>query len=285
MTWLTLTIISAITYSLAKVLQKILLTNESSEPYSFAIVFQIAVALLFLMFTLITQRSLELPSWNIIFVHLIMMVIFYSLGNLFVFRAYKSAEVSEISILFATTTIWSVITAMIFLNETLTQLNILGILCILIGVVVINIKRSKWKFGEGHAYGLLAAMMFGLAFTNDAFIISTYKSVSSYMVLAFLLPGIALLISKPTKLQTLHFYLDKNILLKLILCTTVYAVSAITIFSAYKVGGQASIIAPVHQTNIMLTVLFGYLFLHERERLWQKGLGMIFAFIGVLMLL
>lgn len=51
MNWLLLTITSALANSLTRILQKVLLKNKDSDPFAFSFVFQLVVALLFLIYT------------------------------------------------------------------------------------------------------------------------------------------------------------------------------------------------------------------------------------------
>lgn len=196
------------------------------------------------------------------------MTLFYSLGNVLTFKAFKIAEASEVSIIFASSSVWAVLAALIVL-----------------GVVAINYSRTKWQLNKGHLFALLGAMLFGIAFTNDAYIIGRYNSISSYMILAFTLPALATLVFKPKSTTNIPQYLNKKIVPALLLCAVFYALSAITIFGAYKAGGPASIISPLHQTNIIFTVLIGYFFLKEKDKLPNKIIGTILAFSGALLLL
>src|SRR5690348_10285846 len=100
MNWLLLTLISAVTGSLSRILQKVLLKDAQSDTFAFGFVFQMSVAVLFLLYTLIT-KSFELPSFSGLFINLVVLTVFYSLANLFTFKAFKYAEASEVSILLA----------------------------------------------------------------------------------------------------------------------------------------------------------------------------------------
>ena len=273
----------ALTGSLTRILQKVLLKDKDSDPFAFGFVFQITVAFLFLLYTLITH-SLNIPSLSGLVVNLIIMTLFYSLGNLFTFKAFKIAQASEVSIIFASSTVWSVIAALFMLGEKLTTNKIIGIALVVLGIVAVNYTKTNWKINKGHLFALFGALLFGIAFTNDAFIINRFQSISSYMMIAFAVPAINTLFYSPKSVKKIAYYFNKKILFKLLICSFFYALSAITIFEAYKRGGEASVISPIQQTSIVFTVIIGYIFLKERDRLPNKLLGMVLAFIGVLFL-
>ena len=152
-------------------------------------------------------------------------------------------------------------------------------------MIIVNHKKSSWKVNKGHYFALAGAMLFGLAFTNDAYIINYYNSISSYMIIAFGFPGIASLLYKPKAINKVKHFLSLKTLIKLTITGALYAISAITIFSAYKNGGQASLIAPIQKTSIILTVFIGYLFLNERKNIFKKIVGVSFVFSGALLLI
>lgn len=283
MTWLILTIISAVTFSLSRVLQRILLKNNDSDSFAFSFIFPTLVSVAILAYSLLTG-SFEIPNLAPVWFNMIIMILFYSAGSVFIYQAFKDSPASEVSILFSSSSAWAVVSALLFLGEKLNILNIIGIISIILGVIVINYQKSNWKFERGHLFALLGAAMFGIAFTNDAFILNLYKSVPPYIFLAFILPAIAILLYKPSLTKSLPHYFSKEIFGKLILTSSIYAISAITIFAAYKAGGKASAINPISQSSVVLTVIMSYFFLNEKDKLFQKIIGSILVFGGALLL-
>jgi bacterial/archaeal transporter family protein len=283
MTWLVLVIISAISSSVSRVLQKVLLKEKDSEPFAFAFVFQLLLALIFFLYTFFT-KTLIIPNLSGLFFNLALMAIFYSLGNIFISNAFKLAEASEASIIFASSTLWTVVSAVIFLGDKLSIKNIVGIILVIMSIVIVNYSKSKWKINKGHLYAFLAALMFGIAFTNDAFIINRFTSVSSYMLLCFVLSSIAILLFRPKLIYGTPHFIKKNIVGKLLICGFFYSAMLLTIFEAYKRGGQVSIISPIQQSALILTVISSYFLLKEKDRLANKIIGTILTFMGVLLL-
>lgn len=284
MTWITLALLSALFGSIARVLQKVLLSNKQGDAYALGIIFQIIVALIFLIYTIVTQ-SLEFPKISDLWLNLLIMTIFYCYGNIFTFKAFKLADASEVAVIFSSSSIWAIIAAAILLGERLTLTNYLGIALIVSGIVVINLTRTKWHLNIGHLFAALAALLFGVAFVNDAYIIGRYNSIASYLVVAFTLPGIFTIFVNPSSIKAIPHYFEKNMVLKLLICCVIYSLSSITIFSAYKAGGMASIISPLQQLSIILTTILSYIFLKERNRMPNKVIGSILAFAGAILLI
>ena len=215
---------------------------------------------------------------------MIAMIIFYSVGSVCIYQAFKESPASEVSIIFTSSSAWAVVSAMIFLGEKLTLSNVFGIVSIIFGVIVINYQKSKWKLEKGHLYALIAAFMFGVAFTNDALIMKYYHTAAPYVFLAFILPAFAILLYRPKLMASLPYYFSKKIIGKLLLTSAIYALSSIAIYTAYKVGGKASIITPIQQSNVVITVILSYFLLNEKDKLPQKILGAILVFGGAMIL-
>jgi bacterial/archaeal transporter family protein len=284
MNWLLLTLISAITLSVSRILQKFLLRDGQSDTFAFSFVFPFIVSIIILCYTLATG-TFEFPSLLPAWFNVLLMTLFYSAGSVFVYKAYKESPASEVSIIFASSSAWAVIAAVIFLGEKISFLNMLGILSIIMGIIVINYQKSNWKLEKGHLYALMSAFMFGVAFTNDIFIIRYYNSPPPYIFIAFIIPALAILLYRPQLLRKTRYFLSKEILPKILLLSAIYAISSITIYGAYKAGGDASAIIPIQQTNIVITVILSYFFLSEKDKLIQKSLGSLFVFLGAWLLI
>jgi drug/metabolite transporter (DMT)-like permease len=207
----------------------------------------------------------------------------FAIGNSLLFRGTRITEASEVSVLFASYTIWAIVTAAFILHETVKPLHIVGILLVISGIIIISAKKSGWKLTRGHLFILASAFFFGLGFTLNAYF-TKYIPVASYLVLGFLFPVIALSSLYPHAVPKTKKLLSLKYFPTLLVTCFFYALAAVTIFLAYTLGGQASQIVPISQSSIILTVLLSYIFLGERDHLPQKILGSIIVFAGVLFL-
>lgn len=275
---------SALTGSITKILQRTLIANQTHNPAALAFVFQLLVALIFLVYTLVTH-SFELPPLQELLIPVLVMTILYGVGSIYTFKAFQQAEAAEVAVIFATSSIWSALTAMVLLHESISQLQWIGIALISLGVIIVSYRQTQWKLNRGHVYALVAALCFGIAFTNDAFIINSYTNISAYMVLAFSLPGFMVLLLQPKAIIDIPQLVQPVTILKLCICAFFYALSALTIFTAYKQGGPASIISPLHQTSILFTVGLSYFVLHEKNHLIQKIIGAVVVCLGASILI
>ena len=93
-----------------------------------------------------------------------------------------------------------------------------------------------------------------------------------------------ILLIKPATIRTIHIFFKPVLILKMGLLGLFYSTSAITIYLAYQAGGDASQLAPISLSRIVLTVVLAELFLNERTYLRNKIVAAVLVTIGVLLL-
>lgn len=283
MNWILLTFISSLASALTQVLEKALLRDKTSDPIAFSFVFQLMVALIFLTYTILTGTFSQ-PNLDGIWVNIFTMTLLYGLGSILTFWAYKTAEASEVSVIFSSSALWSVLAATILLSEKIQMKSLFGMFLILLSLIIINIRKTLWIIGKGHFFAILGAAMFGIAFANDAFILKRYDNVASYMVIAFAFPSFISLIFKPNAIFDISYFFKPKILTRVLLCSFSYSLAAISIFSAIKAGGQASTINMLRQSGVIFTVALSYIFLKEQDNMRNKAIGVALATAGGLLL-
>lgn len=285
MNWLILSVLSVATASVSRILQKVLLRGEKSNPYAFGFVFQTLIALFFLTYVLIT-KTWEFPNLSDLGLNVVIMCIFYALANVMLFKAFQKADASDVSVIMVSGTMWSVIGSVLILGERLTPKGMLGIALIIVGVLVLqNINVHTFRLKKAHVYAILSAFFYGFAFVNDVFLVKRYNTIPSYLFIAFLLPAFTILLFDLRSIREIPQYVGKRKIGKMLICSFFYALSALFAYTAYKSGGQASLIATISQTSVVFVVILSYVFLKEREQVVNKVIGTLFALSGVLLLI
>jgi drug/metabolite transporter (DMT)-like permease len=281
MSWQILLTISIFTGAFAAILQKLLVKNEDSDPIASSIVFQVVTGVVIGVFAF-TQGFKSFDIKPILF-NLIAMAFLYGIGNAFLFQAFKYSEASKVSVLFASRALWSIIAAIFFLSEVFNATQAFGTLLIISSIVIISGSSLKFKFDRGEISALLAAISFGLAFVNDAFIVRNLD-VPTYLTLAFIIPGLLVGLLFPKSLKNIPQFLKPAKLARLILLGIIYGISAITIFLAYQKGNNAAQIAPLQQTTTILTVILAIIFLRESSNILKKIAAAVISAIGIILL-
>lgn len=274
--WFILSVLSAIFFSITTLLQKVFLReNDTMEASAFFALVSSLVAFIFAIFSGFNLNGLSsvLPNFFV-------MPFLYAGAVLSLFAAFKRADASDVTVLGASRSIWVAIGSIIFLGETLANNTMIGTLLVILGIVVISYQRRREKPNKGHAFALLAALLFGIGFVNDAYIINTVN-VPSYLFLSFFMPAIILTLLKP---KALRLFNDRKALKSMIVIAIFYVAQALAIFYAYHLGGQAAQVYPIGQSYVVLTVILAAIFLKERERIANKIVGTLLVFVGIVLI-
>lgn len=287
MDWFVLALISVTTLSISNLLQRALMREETSDFVAYATVFQLFSGVLVLLYAL--ASGFVLPPMEKLPLNFLFVALFWGGGTLFLFKSLKTTEVSEVAILLTTRTLWVIPVAFLFLGETYDLRKAMGALLVVASVLLITQQKGRFEFHKGSVFALVASCLYGFALANDTFIIrSLNPEIASYTSMAFLLPGIAILVGSsvltPKALLTAKSLLALNTLRKMVVLSIVHTASAVTFYLALQRGGNISQLTPIGQSSIILTVLLAAAFLGERAHLLKKLISAVIVSVGVLLL-
>lgn len=282
MTWQLLLAISIAATVFYTLLQKVLIHEKPSEAVAYTIVSQIVPGFLILLYLLVTH-GFYMPNLFEFIPNILIMIFFYGFSAVFMFKSLASIDASEFTILFATRALWTLFIAVIFLSEHFSFVQILGTVLLLVSVILVSYKKEKIRLKKGEFLALFSAALFGIALGNDGFLVK-YFDIQSYLVFAFMLPGVALMGIYPKEVKKIKIFLDPSLAIKMFLLCIFFAISAITFFSAFKIGNNVGQISILNQISTVLIVLASILYLKERKNIFLKIIGSVIAFIGVVLL-
>ncbi len=281
MSWQVLISISVILYSVSVLLQRVILKESSSRPIAYSIFFQLITGL-FITIVGFFFFDFRFPNLLPIFGNLALMTFLYGFSNVFIFTSLKQTEASKFTIIFATRALFTILASSLLLKEMLTIQQIIGAFIIFSGVVLVSLKSTTFTFGKGELFALAGALCFGLANTNDRYLLQ-YFSVYPYMSIGFIAPAILMGLIYPKEARYAPMFLQRSTLPKVVVLCVVYAFSAISFFAALKVASSSSQVAAVNLTSVIITVLLSIIILKEREHIVQKLGGAVLSFIGLLL--
>lgn len=283
MTWFTLAVLSVAFFSLATIAQRLMMKDDDSDPTAFMIVFQFLVTVVIIGYFLFTR--LTIPSLLPVLPNLLLNGVLIAVASLSMFKALKLIEAAEFTIIGTSSTFWGLITASIFLKETVTLEKIIGTILIIMGVIIVTARKNRGAIGfqKGHLYSLMSASAFGIAFTNEVFIVGQI-GVMQNLLIGFFLPGFIILMLYPKSINKMKLLLKPKNLTKMTVFSMLYLFGAIAIFAAYKVGGEVSKIYPIGKAEVIFTAILGALLLKEYDHPVRKVLGVLTTFAGVLLL-
>ncbi len=255
--------------------------DEQSDAHAYSIAFQILGAVVVAVFSVF--RGFEMPPITQYPINYFLLAVLYGLGTLFLFKALKSLEASELTIITSVRSVVTIVSAVFLLGEVFDFNKTIGTTLILLSAYLVSKESIGVKFNKGVLYALGMALFYGLGITNDAFLLKQAE-VFSYLVIGFLFPGLFLIAVKPTALLRLNQFLKPRVFLKMLLLVIVYAAAAACFYLALEQGANASQATPILQATVITTVILAAIFLKERDHLFKKFICAVLVTIGILLL-
>ncbi len=223
----------------------------------------------------------KLPAWHmsyfLVFVNA--SILFFS--NIFVIKAYKTEDISIVTILIRTSLVVAFLNGIFLLSESLSLIKIIGVGTILIGILIIFYENKKIKLTIGLILALSAGILWGFVTYFSKLILKTFDPLS-YLVLVQLITASLLFLVPRTRRDLPNIV---KIYKWKILLSRITAVSAIYLIVWSIQNGNISIVNTNFETFALLSsVLIGIFILKEKTQLIKKFVGMGFCILGIIFL-
>jgi bacterial/archaeal transporter family protein len=279
--WLYLTLLSVLISSAATILQRVLMKGDKSNPYSYAVVFHFLLGFLILIFGLIRSSDFSLFSGNVYI--LLLAAGLWGICQVFLFKALQLVEASELTIVSGLRVVITIVASIIFLNQVLTGLNVLGTILILAApFLVVNFGKS-FKFDKGLLYTLAMTLFGGLAIVADSANVQHYD-VLAYSTFSNFLSGFFILAFYPKALRQWKQFVQPSFLVKMLPLAIFSATQGVLYLLALAYGGNTAQVGTIRQASVIVTVLLAVIFLKERGNLNKKLIAAILVTAGVILL-
>ncbi|MCK9368898.1 DMT family transporter [Candidatus Dojkabacteria bacterium] len=282
MNWLIVIIASVFITAFGSIFQRMFLVKSKCSALSFSLLFQLFMGISFFLINLfIIKQPFIVPTALI--PNMILCVLLYSVGNIFIFKSLQITSASKFTIIFSSNALFSVIGFIFVLHQSVGLNLILGGILVLIGILLANKKGLKISFGKGEIFALLAGVAFGLVNVNNKVLLSgmgLYPMVAIAFFLEFVFSGI-FFYKDVIKIPQL-FKKDNVVVLLTFLILAVF--QAITFFYALQTAPQSSAVVLINLASVLLTVILGIVILKEREGIFWKIIGAVVAIGGLVLL-
>lgn len=265
-------------------MQRILLHKYKIDLFSYVVIFQILVGMVIGVFAI--AIGIPNPDLTGLWISSIACVALYGVGHVLYAKTLQQVDASIFSTLFATHALWLMLIGVIVFRESLELRHIVGAALIFTSVLIL-VKPSSWKkLDRGLIYGLLTGLIFAIALTLWIYV-GRHTETMTWAAWSFIGAGLVALLIRPRTVKNFipFFTGSKQILLRMGVLAFIYAIGSVAMIYAYKFG-EISIVSPLRQTGIIVTVLLALAFIPaERTRIGLKILAAIVSFVGVLFLL
>jgi drug/metabolite transporter (DMT)-like permease len=279
--WFHLVMVYIIANAASKLLQKYAFKmDEELDPSAFSAFFLIMVGILTIPFLLF--ENIEISNNTQIWLVLLLSSIFYTTCMFLFYHALKNTEISQVETIATTRTLWLMLLGVIFFQERLSTSQYIGIFIIFLGLIIIYWnKGSISEFKRSHLYIMLYALIISSAYALDKFLLSHF-SVVFFQVMIYITPGILTLLFIPNTFKKMKYFVkSKKITCISVLCCTFQMISTLALYGAYEFGGELSLVGPLAQTSVILTISIGIIFFKERWNLTRKIIGITFILFGI----
>jgi drug/metabolite transporter (DMT)-like permease len=255
--------------------------NITEKKYSAFSYFFLQMSLNLLLYTIPFIMFGSIPREPFVYFYLIIPVIFIFLSNLFLIKAYKTEDISNISILSRSSLVITFISGILFLHEKITYWKILGLLAIIAGVLIIFYEGKKIKPTAGFLFALGSGILMG-AMAYFRKLVLTYVNPITVVFSGQLLMTITLLLI-PKSYRDLKPIFSKY--KKKIIISRITAVAGFYLIIWTFSKGNISIANTNYETAFLLSTAFiGILFLHERKNIIKKLVGSLLCALGIILL-
>ena len=214
-----------------------------------------------------------------------------TIATLALSKALLYGKIGAVTALWKISIVWLMLLEYFTSDESPTFFGVIGILITLLGVYFLNVSRSKISFWEplrilfrdkGMRYALVSSIMFApsaLTFKWAAISSSGPMGTFGTYVAAFIF------------MLPIAFYKSTSDFSKIPSIWKVFfalgffaALNSLILAEAYQMT-FASYVESVRQTEVLLAIFIGYIFLKEKERFWEVFVGGSIIISGLVVLI
>jgi drug/metabolite transporter (DMT)-like permease len=274
--WIFLSIIAGLASNVFNFINRYLLKgDEDSTAYTW---FYEVTRLFAFSLIAIVDWKLVLTSYSIII--FLLLGITEWISAYWYMKMHEHAHLSISSIISRTRLFWVPILAFFIIHESLKTPEYLGIIILFVGLSVV-VSPKKLFVDKGANYANLAAFMIALniVITKMALPYGSNAVINAAMAL---LPTLFFPLFIPNSTKRLKKIFQNNLLIKIIAIG--FNVISVYVFTAALRFGDSGKVTAVYQGMIIVSILAGIIFLHERKDIGKKLVGAAITIVGVVVL-
>ena len=281
MNWIILTvlaIVSRATYSLGT---RLLSRNVTVSPITLSFLLTFTTGLLVLLFNPLVG-GLDFSGVKSNLFTLLLIVITSVVGNIVYFAGQKKLDAGVTQIIFSSILIWGGILSVLFLNSTFSIQQVVGMIILLTAIIMIQYKKGKISLNKSVVYIILSAMLFALFQVGSAQVSSTISAAAYLLITSFGTAFIIFVIYFNTikkDYAPLRTHL-KSTVHNLFFASGTSSLYMVFSFLAYKNAPDRGVVVVLLTSQVILSVLFGIVFLKEWKNIEMKVIAGVLAFIA-----
>jgi len=281
MTWFLFTILSIVFRSAYGVMTKVLSNRLEVSIYTQATLLSFSGAILSLLIAPLVG-GLQIHFEHVSLLAVALVILGQGLGNITYFAAIRNLTNGTAQIAFSSILIFNTFLSLVFLNLHLSPLNIFGL--VLLMLAILSVVSGKIELHrKGVALMVLAAFLFSI-FQLASAELSKQVGAATYLIIAYL--GAAAIVAV-LKWRAVSKDLRKTSLriLRIPLLTALPSLgNFLFAYYAYREAPQPAKVAMLLTSQVVLTVLLSYFFLHEKSHVGRKALAALLVVISAVLI-
>lgn len=282
MTWFLFMLLTVVFDSAIILVQKKWTTKKSHNSLVSGALYQIVVGIMIALYAIISGNlDMRLTMTGILLV--VLSVILFTISASLWYYAIDRISASTTTIVLSTRSIFAFVLGFLLLGEAATIRQIGGTVLILSGVIYS--QYSNRLTTNMHHILLLVLNAFVASSANIIDRLATKTmNIYTYLILAFIFPGIIMLIIQKIRHKNVQLRLTKPYSIHILIVSTLIFFGSIFYLLGLSKAPSTGLAVIVNQTKVVLTVILAAMFLHERGHLRQKVISSVMCLGGLYLL-
>ncbi len=255
-------------------------TNNMKNPGALTILIQL-IAASFCIF-LIPFFELKFPKDYKTYIFLLLAIIFYTLNNRLSTTSRSGVDASIYSVIKQLANVFMIFFGILIFKEKFMLNKFLGSFLIISSNVLVLYKKGKFVFNKYVLFGVIANVCMAIGMMIDVNY-SLEFNLPIYVLAILIIPSIIIFLIERIKIKDIINEYKKNNRFNIFITSFLWCFMFILKIKAYQLG-NITLVAPLTSLSVMLTVLFSYLFLGEKDNLKNKIIAGIMILIGIFLI-
>lgn len=255
-------------------------TKKMKKSGALTVLLELLAAILVLI--LFPFFEIKFPTDIKIYLFLGLSIIFYAVSDRLNTDVRKGVEASTFSIMKQLSTVFMTFSGFLFFKEEFIVSKFIGAVLIILSNILIFYKKGEGKFNKYVGLGIISNICYTIALFLDVNNSECFN-LPFYVMITLGVPAILIMIIERIKFSDLKNEFSKENRLPILVTAITWSFCIVAQLRAYQLG-NVSVVAPLCALLVILNVIFGYIFLKERDNLLKKILAAGLIILGIVLI-
>ncbi len=217
-----------------------------------------------------------------VYIFIFIAIIFYTLHNRLSTVSRSGLESSTYIIIKQLPSVFMILIGILFFKEPFIITKIIGAFLIIFSNILIFYKKGSFKIDKYVLLGIIANICMSIGMIIDVNYSNEFN-IAIYVFFIIFVPVIIMFLVERVRLKDIileYQYQDK---LSLFITGICFSLMMVVKIKSYNLG-NASVVAPISSLSVILSIIFGFLFLNEKNNLIKKIIASVFILLGVFLI-